>query len=557
MAVFLTICIGISAIVFYLFFQSEIGRKQNKELSNAAYFYAEKLNDTIDEMESICGVISNNYDLQKVIRTEPADEKRMYLQERCDVNGKLALLVQSYTSMPYEVAVILDDGRTFSYAQHSLVKQEDIYNSAWYQKAKKADGIIWEYSDDALAFNSLIVPYMSAQMPIRDIKTNRICGAVNVELSESFFNEELAGIADEDYQIRVLAEEKELFAINGGEVFSQGEKYFVRDTLKNGWILEIRLKTGDPVWFGTPVFLGFLLFLLVLISTFITIDFYCRKSIISPITQLVEAMSKLQIDSLTEPIAIDTTLYEVKYLCKGYNQMLKRIQKLLHNVEQAQVEAQKAQFAVLQAQINPHFLYNTLDTIAWQIRLGETEEAHRNLMDFSRYFRLSLGKGKQMVSLQEELEHTRIYMNLMSVRYLGQIQYSLTSTESNILSCLCPKLILQPIVENSINHGILQKESQSGKVIVTAQKQAENILIEVMDDGIGIELEQLEQINQYLDHGEENLKRQEEQGYGIFNINRRLKLLYGKQYGIRVQSQYGAYTRVNILLPVMMGGKKC
>ena len=82
-------------------------------------------------------------------------------------------------------------------------------------------------------------------------------------------------------------------------------------------------------------------------------------------------------------------------------------------------------------------------------------------------------------------------------------------------------------------------------------------MIEVMDDGIGIELEQLEQINQYLDHGEENLKRQEEQGYGIFNINRRLKLLYGKQYGIRVQSQYGAYTRVNILLPVMMGGKKC
>ena len=582
LALFFTICFVIVIISMSLLFQNEVDGIRKTETSRVTGYYSENFNKVINEMETICNIIGNNYDIQQMIRKNPPDNKKEYLKERCDINGRLALLVQSYTDVPYEIAFFLDDGRSFSYARYSLERDAEIQQAQWYKDTKKQERI-WSYGSEKKVFNSLVDSYMSLQIPMLNIKTNQACGVIYVALGiddiRTLFSE-----VDTGYSIQILSDSEVLIEL--GSIIEnkmRGENKEQKE-LDNGWLMKVCLGDYSSMISDETYIFYFILLFLLLFSVFMIINFYFRRYITKPIMQLSREMKHLKMDSLTKPLQIRTSLDEVTTLTEGYNRMLKRIQNLLENVRQEQIENQKAQYAVLQAQINPHFLYNTLDTITWQIRTGETEKALKNLMDFSKYFRLSLSKGRQFISLESELEHTRIYLSLMSVRYLGQITYSIDCQTEEILSCQCPKLILQPIVENSVNHGILKKKSQSGVIAIAVQKVEQDIWIDIRDDGIGIAKEELECIREKLRvsaldytgveksegkaiekqkkleystvESQEDWKKKEDQnskGYGIININRRIELLYGKRYGIQIFSVEGEYTLVRVTLPVKEG----
>lgn len=582
LALFFTICFVIVTISISLLFQNEVDGIRKTETSRVTGYYSENFNKVINEMETICNIIGNNYDIQQMIRKNPPDNKKEYLKERCDINGRLALLVQSYTDVPYEIAFFLDDGRSFSYARYSLERDAEIQQAQWYKDTKKQERI-WSYGSEKKVFNSLVDSYMSLQIPMFNIKTNQACGVIYVALGiddiRTLFSE-----VDTGYSIQILSGSEVLIEL--GSIIEnkmRGENKEQKE-LDNGWLMKVCLGDYSSMISDETYIFYFILLFLLLFSVFMIINFYFRRYITKPIMQLSREMKHLKMDSLTKPLQIRTSLDEVTTLTEGYNRMLKRIQNLLENVRQEQIENQKAQYAVLQAQINPHFLYNTLDTITWQIRTGETEKALKNLMDFSKYFRLSLSKGRQFISLESELEHTRIYLSLMSVRYLGQITYSIDCQTEEILSCQCPKLILQPIVENSVNHGILKKKSQSGVIAIAVQKVEQDIWIDIRDDGIGIAKEELECIREKLRvsaldytgaeksegkaiekqkkleystvESQEDWKKKEDQngkGYGIININRRIELLYGKRYGIQIFSVEGEYTLVRVTLPVKEG----
>lgn len=582
LALFFTICFVIVIISMSLLFQNEVDGIRKTETSRVTGYYSENFNKVINEMETICNIIGNNYDIQQMIRKNPPVNKKEYLKERCDINGRLALLVQSYTDVPYEIAFFLDDGRSFSYARYSLERDAEIQQAQWYKDTKKQERI-WSYGSEKKVFNSLVDSYMSLQIPMLNIKTNQACGVIYVALGiddiRTLFSE-----VDTGYSIQILSDSEVL--IEQGSIIEnkmRGENKEQKE-LDNGWLMKVCLGDYSSMISDETYIFYFILLFLLLFSVFMIINFYFRRYITKPIMQLSREMKHLKMDSLTKPLQIRTSLDEVTTLTEGYNRMLKRIQNLLENVRQEQIENQKAQYAVLQAQINPHFLYNTLDTITWQIRTGETEKALKNLMDFSKYFRLSLSKGRQFISLESELEHTRIYLSLMSVRYLGQITYSIDCQTEEILLCQCPKLILQPIVENSVNHGILKKKSQSGVIAIAVQKVEQDIWIDIRDDGIGIAKEELECIREKLRVSEldytgaeksegkaiekqkkleystvesqEDWKKKEDQnskGYGIININRRIELLYGKRYGIQIFSVEGEYTLVRVTLPVKEG----
>ncbi len=253
---------------------------------------------------------------------------------------------------------------------------------------------------------------------------------------------------------------------------------------------------------------------------------------------------------------------EIGSLSKSFNYMISTIQRLVKDQEQsirdlrterdhvAVIEKQKrkAELRALQAQINPHFLYNTLNTITWQVADKGLDDISLLASSLGRFFRLSLSKGAEIITLADEIEHVRCYLNIQSIRYQDKLRYEIHIPPA-LLSCRVLKLILQPLVENAIYHGIKEKPG-SGSIIVTASRSerpdSPTLILTVWDDGMGIPADRLSHINACLKLG----YRTDSDGYGIYNVNERIRLCYGSSYGLTYESQEGSFTKAVLTIPL-------
>ena len=203
----------------------------------------------------------------------------------------------------------------------------------------------------------------------------------------------------------------------------------------------------------------------------------------------------------------------------------------------------KAEFELLQAQINPHFLYNTLDAIVWSAEAGNQKQVVNMVGSLSDFFRLSLNNGKEIVSIEDELSHVRSYLQIQQIRYQDILKYEIMVPQS-LFAYDIPKITIQPIVENAIYHGIKNKRG-GGKITVSAEDAGETMVIKVSDDGIGMEEDKLLEVRNGLDGSSDK------NGvvYGLYNVNERIKLNFGDEYGISLTSKFGEGTTVSIRLP--------
>ena len=239
---------------------------------------------------------------------------------------------------------------------------------------------------------------------------------------------------------------------------------------------------------------------------------------------------------------------EIQTLVKKQDETIEELKLERDRVADMQKQKRKAELKALQAQINPHFLYNTLNAITWQAVDQGAEEVSILSNSLGKFFRLSLSKGAEVIYLREELEHVSSYLDIQSIRYHSRLQYEIQVPREWYTYRLI-KLVLQPLVENSIYHGIKEKGS-SGKIIISAEKREQNniqiLSLTVWDDGAGIPEEKLKDMNQSLMEGEMN--RQD--GYGIYNVNERIKLYYGNAYGLRYESEEGEWTKAILTIPL-------
>jgi len=239
---------------------------------------------------------------------------------------------------------------------------------------------------------------------------------------------------------------------------------------------------------------------------------------------------------------------ELQRLVKKQEQIIEELRIEKDRVEEVQKQKRRAELKALQAQINPHFLYNTLNTITWQAADKGLDDISLMAGSLGRFFRLSLSKGVEIISLADETEHVRCYLNIQQIRYQDKLKYTIGipgwMDEYRVL-----KLILQPLVENSIYHGIKEKR-QVGEIRVTAEKvqngQAAVLLLKVWDNGVGIPEEQLKSMNENLKNG----RRSSGGGYGIYNVNERIMLNYGKEFGLFYESGEGEYTCAMLTIPI-------
>ncbi len=293
-------------------------------------------------------------------------------------------------------------------------------------------------------------------------------------------------------------------------------------------------------------------FIVIMIATLLilsALSIFFAMDILTPIKRLVHGMKTMQESKTHDEIIIDRQ-DELGYLSQCFNDMSREIDILVNRVYKEQLTRKEAEIKTLQAQINPHFLFNTLESINWMARLNHVDEISEMVTALSALMEAGIGKGEALVSLEEEISFVDSYILIMKNRYGERLDFT-KSIDESLLSILVPKLLLQPLVENAIYHGV-DKFRRPGKVVLIIRRTDQHIEIEVLDNGKGMTAQEMEELNANLRERNDAYLFSEKSGMGIglVNVNRRIKLFYGAQYGIRIESVYEEYMKVVLTLPV-------
>ena len=263
------------------------------------------------------------------------------------------------------------------------------------------------------------------------------------------------------------------------------------------------------------------------------------RSLSRPLQQLETAMEQFEQDADHFAFQSVRGTREVQNLSDSFGHMVGRIQRLMITVREEEVVLRKTELKALQAQINPHFLYNTLDSIAWMCERGKNADAVQMVHALARLFRISISRGHELIPIEKELQHAEAYLQIQKYRYKNQFTYHFTVDES-CLHCLCNNITLQPIIENAIVHG-LDLMVDSGHIEITVKPDGDDILLIVADDGIGMEPEQVAALLQN--------EPSDRTGIGVKNVNDRLRIYFGAAYGISIVSAPYEGTTVTIRTP--------
>ena len=289
-----------------------------------------------------------------------------------------------------------------------------------------------------------------------------------------------------------------------------------------------------------------LVLLLALLALTILFSVLAQRSlshaIHTPIARLEKFAAELAGGNL-QARAPETSVAELHELTESLNSMAGRLQDLIDENRREQENLKKSELRALQAQINPHFLYNTLDAIVWLAEAGQTREVIHITRALSDFFRISLSQGKDWIPLSEEIKHLTGYLTIQKIRYRDILDYQIEIPDE-LGSCQVLKLLMQPLVENAIYHGIKHRRGR-GLVKVTGRMEGAWLILQVQDNGAGMSPERLLQVRDGLsgDGGESA-------GYGLFNVNKRIQLYYNQPQGVWIESQVGEGTTVTLKLPV-------
>ena len=282
--------------------------------------------------------------------------------------------------------------------------------------------------------------------------------------------------------------------------------------------------------------------LVVIIIYAVIISTHIASYISSPIKQLESIMRHVQNGNFDIVVPVSGS-QETRSLSKSFEKMLFKIKSLMEDLRKTESIKRQRELDALQAKINPHFLYNTLESVVWLAEAGDNKGVVKQVTSLATLFRVSIAKGKNIITIQEELTHVKSYLEIQSIRYKDKFDYKFIVPEE-LKHCPTTKLIVQPIVENSIYHGLKYIEDDGHIIIRVEAVGNDKIAIKVIDNGAGMDEKT---VNALIDP-DGDIKRSGN-GIGIININERLKLVYGDEYGLSVESELEEGTTVTILIP--------
>ena len=533
----------------------------NYKLDNIIYasdqlFYNETMNDIIkrDRNMPISPQLLGDFNQMKVLISSAFKSDDMY---------RLTLYLDSsvYYSQSYSVKGNLK-------TQFSSISS--ISDEQWYKALHKFDGkVMWV--EPAAAEKS--EPEDIVVSCVRFIKDNdsytNIIGVLRFDLLQNDINSivEKAAITDNgvtyllnsndavmaysskaltdrymDYVNPIIREDR---SRERWKTINIGNEFVLLGTvpIKNtDWTLISVIPYMDLQAAGWQLTKRMVFFLLIAVPVSLIMSIVFSYTVTKRIGELSQKMAGTLEDRLPEYME-ETGSDEISMLIRSYNYMIRRIKDFSETQYRMGLDVKNAELKALQAQIDPHFLYNTLDLINWKALRNGIPEISDIVQKLTRFYKLSLSKGRDIITVRDELAHIETYVGLQNLRFKNGIKLVL-NTEENIYGYSILKLILQPIVENAILHGILCKDSKTGTITITGRMEGSIIRFSIHDDGVGMDSDKAERLFS-------SANPKEEQGYGIINVNHRIKLFYGNEYGLTCKSSLGEGTAVYITIPAL------
>lgn len=467
-------------------------------------------------------------------------------------------------NMKPELYVISENDFNISTYSKNKYEMNSIKNELWYNEIIQANGktvLISTFEDE-----NGIGPYkciFRMGRVIKDLITDETLGVLIMDVSEKMLYDRYNKIIKDGRNIYIIdikgniisSKDKRLIGENYykeldyGSYIETGEWYsiFERDNVKfmkmsstldrYGWsiIEEIPLHiVRQPIKQITQKFL--LTLVLVIIVSFIVI-YKISAWVTKPVINIKNTIEKVMGGNLKVKVEVDRE-DEIGKLEESFNNMVKWLDDSIEEIKEKEKQKRIAELSFLQAQINPHFLYNTLSGVRFLVSMNRNDEAEEMLYKFSKLLRNILPRASELISLEDEIEIIKTYIELQQIRYPNEFEVCI-SIDENIKSIMLPALILQPIVENAIFYS-MESENNEGKIKINGYVNDDNIIIEISDNGKGMSSTQINNVFK----NKESINR-----VGLINVHERLQLNYGKNYGIEIKSQEGSGTRVIFKLP--------
>lgn len=542
-------------------------------MSDAVQMSCDYMERSCKAPAKLCDNLTRNVNLQEYLQMEFQDLPEQF---STDLSGSSELMsMVGWDSCVNGIYVLGENGGIYKSNILSL-SDSDYRQTHWYRQIITQSQPVWFYSDEG----SLMVKTASTQeeylyvgYPFQDKTTGRNIGVVLAEISSTRL---LGAMSDDLEQIcRIslydLSADSPMPIANGNpdltallneqkERFPQSDYGYVQfvsqeqDILlsmsisPSPWTIIGHIRASDirPYTTGTLVLLILAVLTIIFIAILVAISL--SRSIVSPIQRLAESMEAVENGDFSISVPVERP-DEIGQLSNSFNHLIGKIRSLIDQVYRDQEKLRMAELSTMQAQINPHFLYNSLDSTIWLLKTGQVSRALEMLQALSTLFRVALSKGRSTIPLSRELQHVGSYLRIQHLRYSQKFDYTISAQE-DILDCEIVKVVIQPLVENAIYHGI--REAQKIHIEIRVWAEEDTIFIRVRDDGIGIPEEELAALREQMEHPYDLPA----QGYGLHNANARLKICYGKAYGLDIRSVLGHGTDVTIRLPKRKGTVK-
>lgn len=534
-------------LLFWLSFlqmRSIIDDKGKMNLQSYLQQSVSSMDRTLDGYNSLSDYIAFDRTLAEVFSMEYGTPYEQYEQLTQKVDPILRTASYFHGGMQ-QITIYTDNGMV----KHdtTVAPVSEIEETDWYQKTLEHPGLNWfaNYQEETL-FSARKLAFSGAREGVNILYMDVDYQKLFTPYAETLISE--CGLYITDQDGKLVFEESRFSGKNQNYDLTYSEFLEQRDRGSTDYIIlcEQSNTTGWTVWLYQPVGLageamrpiGVMAGVTILICIFAAVLTYFITSgmVSSRIERLTHFMQEVQDGSMDMQMESDDR-DEIGMLYRGFGSMMKRIRTLINEVYLSKITQKEAELKALQAQINPHFLYNTLSLINWKALAAGEEDISRMTLAMSTFYRTALNRGRNMLQVETELSNTRAYLEIQSMLHDGDFDYEIEA-QTEILQCESLNLILQPLVENAIHHGIEEKTDGRGKITVRGWKEDNCVWFMVEDNGVGMEQEVADKI-----------LTMESKGYGVRNVDERIRLCYGEKYAMKVESVVGKGTKMTIHFP--------
>lgn len=534
-------------LLFWLSFlqmRSIIDDKGKMNLQSYLQQSVSSMDRTLDGYNSLSDYIAFDRTLAEVFSMEYGTPYEQYEQLTQKVDPILRTASYFHGGMQ-QITIYTDNGMV----KHdtTVAPVSEIEETDWYQKTLEHPGLNWfaNYQEETL-FSARKLAFSGAREGVNILYMDVDYQKLFTPYAETLISE--CGLYITDQDGKLVFEESRFSGKNQNYDLTYSEFLEQRDRGSTDYIIlcEQSNTTGWTVWLYQPVGLageamrpiGVMAGVTILICIFAAVLAYFITSgmVSSRIERLTHFMQEVQEGSMDMQMESDDR-DEIGMLYRGFGSMMKRIRTLINEVYLSKITQKEAELKALQAQINPHFLYNTLSLINWKALEAGEEDISRMTLALSTFYRTALNRGRNVLQVETELSNTRAYLEIQSMLHDGDFDYEIEA-QTEILQCESLNLILQPLVENAIHHGIEEKTDGRGKITVRGWKEDNCVWFMVEDNGVGMEQEVADKI-----------LTMESKGYGVRNVDERIRLCYGEKYAMKVESVVGKGTKMTIHFP--------